>query len=223
VDEKFIPPHPQGVRIRNIDVQKGSATFFAQYKGKIVGVFSGLLDTSDLHLPSDKVFEPELSAMRQNGSLLCELSNQAILPQYRSSSIATDLMRCVFGFMVMNQVTTAIASVSPYTKGFYETMGFEQVGTVRNYAADGSDPVILMVLNEVQNRWTAERTSQNDKLTFWHQFYYERNPYWHYLSKWQSEVEQNFDEDTYQIFAFDNQMDDPYLQEFLEAQQARAV
>ena len=144
VDTGYIHPESGNIRLRIFEACPETATFVAKKDGAVVGVLSVVLDSPEFGLPSDVAFEPELDSLRKQGMRLCEATNQAIAAEYRRSAVLSELMRCATSYMLEMQCDWAIATVSPNHGGFYELMGFKQVGPERSYSRELHDPVIAL-------------------------------------------------------------------------------
>src|SRR5690606_24648419 len=120
----FIDRDPSGMRLRIYETTAETATFVAKVGGKVVAVLSVVEDSPDLGLPSDCVFKREFDAMRRSGKRLCEVTNQAVIEEYRKSAVPTELMRCAIAVSLTQGFHEAVASVSPSHNGFYELLGF---------------------------------------------------------------------------------------------------
>lgn len=177
LEQKFILPNTAEIRIRPWELTPETATFVSRTATDVVGVFSSIIDTDDLGLPSDKSFRLELDKLRAEDSVLCEMSNQAVAPKYRHTSVSTELMQCVFAEAWHNDVTDLLCAISPKQINFFTLMGFEQVGDIKSYSDVVFDPVALMRLCDIQNRWTYEDLNSGGFNTFWKRFFITENPY----------------------------------------------
>jgi hypothetical protein len=144
VDTGYIHPESGNIRLRIFEACPETATFVAKKDGTVVGVLSVVLDSPEFGLPSDVAFKPELNSLRKKGLRLCEATNQAIAAEYRRSAVLSELMRCATSYMLEMQCDQAIATVCPNHGGFYELMGFKQLGPERSYSQKLHDPVIAL-------------------------------------------------------------------------------
>jgi len=182
VSTGFIHAEPSGLRLRIFETSADTATFVAKVEGRVVGVLSVVADSSDLGLPSDSAFKPELDRLRSEGFRLCELTNQAIAPEYRKTAIATELMRCAFAHGIKAGFHQSIAAVSPSHDGFYELMGFRRFGSERSYSEKIYDPVIAVAMDLANFRRPYCGTTPAE--AFVREFGVEGNPYLGLIGEW---------------------------------------
>jgi ribosomal protein S18 acetylase RimI-like enzyme len=140
----YIHPEAGGIRLRIFEACPETATFIAKKEGEVVGVLSVVLDSHELGLPSDAAFKVELDSLRKTGARLCEVTNQAVAKEYRRSALLTELMRCAIAYMLNAGCDRAIATVSPNHSGFYQFVGFDQLGAERSYSKKLHDPVVAL-------------------------------------------------------------------------------
>lgn len=178
----FILPEPSGIRLRIFETSADTATFVAKVDDRVVGVLSVVSDSCDLGLPSDSAFKPELDALRARGLRLCELTNQAVAPEYRKSAVATELMRCAVAHGVKAGFHQCVAAVSPSHDGFYELMGFRCVGSLRSYSDKLYDPVVAMAMDLSGFRRPFCGTTPTER--FLREFAVEENQYMGRVGEW---------------------------------------
>lgn len=147
VDAGYVHAHPSGMRIRIFEALPEMATFIALANHSVVGSLSLIGDSSDLGVPADVVFRAELNGMRAAGASVCEVTNQAVVADYRKSAVPTELMRCVTAHALLKGFDEIIVVVSPNHASLYRLMGFRQVGTVRSYSHTILDPVVALSMN----------------------------------------------------------------------------
>ncbi|MBC8010854.1 MAG: GNAT family N-acetyltransferase [Burkholderiales bacterium] len=143
----YIKPEKGGIRLRIFEATADTATFVAKKDGVVVGVLSVVPDTAELGLPSDTAFKEELDSLRATGARLCEITNQAVTKEFRSSSVLTELMRCAIAYMIQAGYDRALATVSPNHKNFYNLVGFQSLGSLRSYSDKLHDPVVAIFLS----------------------------------------------------------------------------
>lgn len=188
----FIASDPSGMRVRIFETSAETATFVAKVEGKVVAVLSVVEDSPDLGLPSDCVFKPELDAMRRAGRRLCEVTNQAVAEEYRKSGVPTELMRCAIAVSLTEGYDEAIAAVSPSHNGFYDLMGFRQVGSQRSYSTTIDDPVIAVSMNIDQYREPEAEAETSATGRFMRQFLTEGNVFLSRVTDWALEARKQF-------------------------------
>lgn len=186
----YLHPEPSGMRLRIYETTSETATFVAKKDGRVVGVLSVVGDSSDLGLPSDTAFKVELNQLRGRGSRLCEVTNQAVDEGYRKSAIPTELMRCAIAHAVKAGYHTGIVSVSPSHQGFYDLMGFRQLGSERSYSEKIHDPVVALSMDI--NQWRQPATSTSAAEQFMHHFAAVANPFLAQVSDWAKQAVRHF-------------------------------
>lgn len=186
----FIAPDPSGMRVRIYETTAETATFVAKVDGKVVGVLSVVEDSPDLGLPSDCVFKTELDALRRKGRRLCEVTNQVVAEDYRKSAVSTELMRCAIAVSLTQGHHEAIASVSPSHNGFYELLGFRQIGSQRSYSQTIEDPVIAVSMDIDQYRQPTCGLTATAQ--FMRQFLLDGNQFLSWVAGWAQEARRRF-------------------------------
>jgi len=186
----FIAPEPAGIRLRIFETSSETATFVAKKDGEIVGVLSVVGDSADLGLPSDSAFNPELDGLRLAGKKLCELTNQAVTDEYRSSAVPTELMRCAIAHAVMAGYHATVATVSPSHNGFYDLIGFKLFGQERSYSAKLHDPVIAMSI--CLDAFRRPASESVEICEFIHNFAVDTNPYLGRVADWSRKAKAAF-------------------------------
>jgi ribosomal protein S18 acetylase RimI-like enzyme len=186
----YIRPEPSGLRLRIFETTSETATFVAKVDGRVVGVLSVVGDSADFGLPSDSAFKSELDVLRATGARLCELTNQAVADEFRQSAVPTELMRCAVAHSMKAGYAEGIATVSPSHNGFYELMGFRQLGAERSYSQKLHDPVVALSMNLDQYRQPATNLGAAEQ--FVHNFAAEGNPFQARVLGWAREARRHF-------------------------------
>src|ERR1035437_4269794 len=182
LDNGYLRPEPSGLRLRIFETTSETATFIAEKDGEVVGVLSVVGDSPDLGLPSDAAFKPELAALRATGLRLCELTNQAVAEAYRKSAVPTELMRCAVAHGMQAGYHEGIATVSPSHHGFYDLMGFRQLGSERSYSHKLHDPVIALRMDI--NHYRQPPKGLEERARFIHHFATESNQFLPQVADW---------------------------------------
>ncbi|MEO7413369.1 MAG: hypothetical protein ABIZ81_08420 [Opitutaceae bacterium] len=186
----YLNPEPGGMRLRIYETTSETATFVAKKEGRVVGVLSVVGDSPDLGLPSDAAFRPELDKLRESGSKLCEVTNQAVAEGFRKSAVPTELMRCAIAHGVKAGYHVAIVSVSPSHHGFYDLMGFRRLGTERSYSEKLHDPVVALSMDI--NQWRRAPVGQTPAEQFMHHFAAVANPFLSQVADWAKQAVRHF-------------------------------
>ena len=186
----FIEKEISGMRMRIFEMTPDIATFVAKVDGRVVGVLSVLEDTPELGLPSDSAFKEELDGLRAAGNRLCEITNQAVAPEYRKSAVPTELMRCAVAHLTVAGFDRAIASVSPSHGSFYDLAGFREVGSKRTYSQKLHDPVIALGMDIGQFRVFPIGLNETER--FMHHFLGPGNHFRSHIKRWAKEARRHF-------------------------------
>jgi ribosomal protein S18 acetylase RimI-like enzyme len=190
VTRRFISPDPSHMRVRIYETTPETATFVAKIDGRVVAVLSVVEDSPELGLPSDGAFKEELDALRHAGRRLCEITNQAVAVEYRKSAVPTELMRCAIAVSLTQGFHEAIASVSPGHNGFYDLLGFRQIGTARNYSDEVEDRVVALSMDIDQYRsWTP---ALDTAAQFIREFLTDGNHFLSLVTDWAEEARRHF-------------------------------
>ena len=186
----FIRPEPSGMRLRMFETSSDTATFVAKADGQVVAVLSVVLDSPDLGLPSDSAFRPELNQLRAGGARLAEVTNQAVAEPYRKTAVPTELMRCAIALLLKAGYTEAVAAVSPSHLGFYDLLGFRQVGSERSYSDKVHDPVVAVSMDINQYRY--RRGGLDATQHFIHEFLTSGNQFMDRVVDWAVDARRHF-------------------------------
>jgi ribosomal protein S18 acetylase RimI-like enzyme len=178
VEQGYITPQPGGVRNRSVDLLPSTVTFIAKLNGKIIGVISIAIDDLFIGLPSDGEFKAELDLLRAKGGVVCEVTNQAVAPDFRRTAVTTELMRYCVTYALYVKCTDLIATVSPKHATFYKFLGFEGVGNTRSYSVVYLDPVTVLDL-ELTATGKVMHVGQdpNDPVERFLDYYFFNNPH----------------------------------------------
>jgi hypothetical protein len=142
VEEGLVEANPRRLRIRPYELVPDTATFIAKSAGRVIGVMSVVPDSSDLGLPSDRVFGAELGRLRQAGRKVVEITNLAVAPDFRRTSVFLELSRAVTAHVVEHGFDDGFVAVSPkHVLYFEQILRFEPWGSLRSYRTDAHDPV----------------------------------------------------------------------------------
>lgn len=183
VEAGYIRPDTSGIRLRMFEASPDEATFVAKVGERIVGVVSVASDSTGLGLPSDSCFKKELDELRSTGAFLSEMTNQAIVPDFRKSGVATELMRCAAAHVISGRFDETIAVISPNHCPFYKILGFREVGTPRSYSATVYDPVVALSTELGQYRRAVSDT-EDEAYRFVHEFMAGGNPFMLQVEEW---------------------------------------
>jgi len=142
VEQSYIVPQPGGLRVRVFEALPEMATFVALQDDQVIGVMSLVPDTPDLGLPSDKAFRPELNSLRRQNRWVGEVTNLAVAPGSRNTTVFLELSRCIYAHAANIGLDDLFISISPGHSAFFEDiLRFEPYGEARDYG----DSVVDMV------------------------------------------------------------------------------
>lgn len=184
VQQGYITACESGLRVRVFEALPETATFVAKAEGQVVGVTSGIIDSPDLGLPSDKAFKAEIDTLRAQGRKVCEGTNWLVAQSHRHSAVMSELMRCLFAHAVAEKCTDFIGAVSPGHAKFYSLLGFEQVGEQKSYSAEINDPVVLVRI-DLTTRFKDIDHNSNQVDRFLKSYYIDENPYHRFVGGWE--------------------------------------
>jgi ribosomal protein S18 acetylase RimI-like enzyme len=186
----YIHASPSGMRLRIFEASSDTATFVAKVRGHVVGVISVVGDSPDLGLPSDTAFKAELDRLRATGVKLCEVTNQVVAGSYRKSAVTTELMRAAVAHSLACGYRMGVATVSPSHNGFYDLLGFAQLGSERSYSSKLHDPVVALTV-DFQNYRTLP-AALGTASRFVHAFLGLKNPYRRRVAAWDRAARRRF-------------------------------
>jgi hypothetical protein len=193
VEQGFIRPYANGMRIRPFELSKHIATFIACAEGDNVhGVLSLVQDTKTLGLPSDGAFYSEIEQLRKQNRRIAEVTNQAIVQNNRSTCMTTQLMQTIVAQAMHKKNTDIIIAITPSELPFYkELLTFDCISNIKSYSKQINDPVILMRVNieqipEVNNL-------ANEGQIFALNYLIADNPYISKVGSWEEEAKFVFD------------------------------
>jgi len=198
VDQGYIHPRPDGLRLRAFEALPDTATFVARSEGRVVGVTSVVMDSAEFGLPSDNAFSQEVEALRSQGRKVCEGTNWVLAEAYRNSPVLTELMRCSFAQARSAGFDDFIGVVSPGHARFFCLLGFEQLGPLRSYSREIDDPVVLMRLDlkRVDERIVDVENGESDEdEAVLKRYYIDTNPYHAYVNEWAREARELFSDE----------------------------
>lgn len=142
VHQNYIQPQPGGMRVREFEALPEMATFVAKVDGKVIAVMSVVPDSTDMGLPSDKVFSDELNKLRESGRRVGEITNLAVAEEYRNTAVFFELSRCIYAYGTNIGLDDFFISISPGHGMFFEAiLAFEAWGDRRCYDQTTADIV----------------------------------------------------------------------------------
>ena len=142
VEQGFMAPSVSGLRVRAFEALPEMATFVAKIDGQVAAVMSALPDSPDMGLPADSAFGEELDVLRTAGRSICEITNDAVLPDHRNGLLFLELTRACFAHVVAVGCTDMFACITPKHATFFG--GFLQFmpwGSRRSYSREIEDLV----------------------------------------------------------------------------------
>ena len=192
VEQAFIISNSSGLRVRPWETFPQNGLFICRTADNVVGVTATVMDNEDILLPSDSAFHDELNHIRDEGCAICEISSQAISMTYRNTPVVTELMRAVYSHAWRSDATDLVCAVSPKQRNFFALMGFKQVGEIKSYSDVVFDPVALLRLENIPERYNDDQPGHPDIKAFWNRFFFTENPYISVFPLWQRMVDVMF-------------------------------
>lgn len=189
VEQGYILPHHTGLRIRVFEALPHTATFVAKAQGEIIGTMSLVLEAPGLGLPSEKLFRDEILELRANRHRgpLCEVSNLAVKPEFRRTSLFYELIRPIFAQAFLWRCSYGFISICPkHAKFFQDVIQFDPWGDCRTYCEETQDVVVGMCMDlaTIERRFRA-----TDELlgadAFLHRDFFADNPFIDKCREWE--------------------------------------
>jgi hypothetical protein len=188
VDQGYIRPDPSGLRLRPFEALPNTATYVAERDGHIVAITTGVVDSELLGLPADGPFKTEIDRLRRQGRQVGEGTNWLALPDARNCGIFAELIRTSVAYGIMIGCDDVIGAVSPGHAGFYESIGWEIIGSERSYSRDHNDPVVLVRMDlDFETNFPDADTREFLKSWWWGD-----NPYREEIPEWTRQAEAAF-------------------------------
>ncbi len=180
VDQGFIEPHPSGLRLRPHEALLDTATFIAVAEGDVVGVTTAVYDTEIFGLPSDGAFQAEIDELRSQGRHVGEGTNWLLRPEFRRTGVLGELVRVGTAHAFLMGCTDILGAVNASHAGFYESIGYEVIGSERSYSKEHYDPVILVRLDLLN----LEQHFAGPDYDFLMSYWVNDNPYRQVIGEW---------------------------------------
>jgi hypothetical protein len=186
VEQGYIHKAPTGIRVRAFEALPQMVTFLAQIAGKTVAVMSIVQDSAALGLPSDKAFAKEIGVLRAQGRRVCEITNLAVLSEYRRSNAFPELTRATYAQARAWHCDDEFIAISPGHATFFEdVLQFEHCGDLRTYSAEKMDLVEgkRVDLRMIGRNLAEADASLAENAFLWH-YYFDGNPYHVLVNRW---------------------------------------
>lgn len=191
VRQGFIPPSSSRLRMRPYDTTCDTTYFIAVYKDDVVGSSGIVIDSDDLGVPSDNLYGDVLDGLREKESTtIFEATSQALEPAFRNTGVLFELQRCLFIQSIDMGCTDLVATCSLSQKSYYELIGFEQIGPVRNYRVGTKDSVVLMRLRTQEMHEVL--FSRPETGSFLERLSVTENPYREKLWQWRQQAKNTY-------------------------------
>ena len=187
VEQGYLSPHHSGLRVRVFETLPETATFVAKVGERIVGATSLVPDTPEFGLPLERAFPDEVDSLRCRRRRLSEGTNWVIDPEYRHTSILTELMRCCWAHAHAMGWHDNLAAISPSHSPFYKLLGFEtEVDTPRSYSQEKNDPVVMerLPFDKLLDRFAQTQEGVEDDIALLKRYYLDDSPYHSHILSW---------------------------------------
>jgi hypothetical protein len=135
VSRGIMAPHPAGVRVTPHFLCSTTRTFIAKRGEVVVGALSLSMDRSPLPVPMDKIYRPQVDALRARKRKIGEIGGLCIAKGSRRLGISFLLNKIVLRSAgEIYGLDDVVIAVHPDAEEFYRaTMHFETVGPVCEY------------------------------------------------------------------------------------------
>jgi GNAT superfamily N-acetyltransferase len=153
VDSGFMQPDPSGMRVTIYHALPTTTTLCAKWDGEVVGTIS-LIRESAFGFPLQKIFD--LSAVRQKGGNLAEVSALAVHPRFRKTggAILFPLMKFMYEYATVYFDTRhLLIAVNPNRIEMYESLLFFErltANVVESYDFANGAPAVGAALDLLQ-------------------------------------------------------------------------
>jgi hypothetical protein len=204
VEQGYIRPDPSGMRLRPFEGLPNTATYVAERDGDMVAITTGVVDSELLGLPSDGPFKVEIDRLRRQGRRVGEGTNWLALPDARNGGTFAELIRASVAYGILIGCDDVIGAVSPGHAGFYESLGWQVIGSERSYSRDHNDPVVLVRMDLDFEKNFPDADTREFLVSWW----WGDNPYRDEIPEWTRQAEEAFrDPDLlYQLFVKEGQL-----------------
>jgi len=225
VEKGYIVRRDRGLRVRVFEALPDMATFVACIDGDVAAVTSVVTDSEELGLPSDHVFSAEIAALRDEAPPLCEITNLAVAPAYRSTPVFMQLTQACFAHALRAGCGNLFIAISPgHTRFFHDVLQFEPFGTRRSYSTEVDDPVegMRLRLTDSEARARAFDALMGSE-AFLHAYYFGDNEYHQRVDAWNRQAAALFGnpEQVQELFLFCSELLFDCSDEELEALEHR--
>jgi hypothetical protein len=151
LEKEYAQPRPSRMWLSIFDALPETTTLLIERTdtGAAVGALTVAVD-SPMGLPADKLYGPELDALRASGRRLAEIVSLGVADDLAGGmQVLVKLFN--FGYFVargLQGVTDFVVTVNPRHVNFYQRlMLFEAAGPEREYAKVGGAPAVLLRLD----------------------------------------------------------------------------
>jgi N-acyl amino acid synthase FeeM len=149
LEKEYAAPHPSRMWLSLFDALPETTTLVVEHGEEVIGALTVVFD-SPLGLPADKLYKPELDAMRRAGRKPAEIVSLGVAPgAEQGTEILVQLFNAVYLLArKLRGTTDFINTVNPRHSGFYRrTMLFKKAGPARDYDKVGGAPAVLLRLD----------------------------------------------------------------------------
>jgi hypothetical protein len=151
LEKEYAKPHPSKMWLSIFDALPETTTLLVERtdSGVAVGALTVVFD-SPLSLPADRLYQPELDALRASGRRIAEVVSLGIAEEAQAGSLV--LVKLFnFAYFIARGIrssTDFVITVNPRHVRFYERlMLFAEAGPERGYDKVGGAPAVLLRLD----------------------------------------------------------------------------
>lgn len=149
LDKGYIKPNLQEWLIQPYDADPQTVILIVQDKNKNIAGSVTLVFNESSRLPAEKIYDPEINALKAKGEKLVELSRLIISPNYRNSK---EILLLLFNYLAIyvfhvKKYTSLIVEVSPRHKDYYKVLlNFDEIGCEKACPNVENAPAVLLQL-----------------------------------------------------------------------------
>lgn len=149
LEKGYIKENTTKMLVQNYDSNPETVILIVQDKDKNIAGTLTLVFNGTTKLPAEKIYNQEISALKNKGEKMVEISRLVINDQYRSSKEVLLLLMnylAIYSYHVKNY-TSLIIQVNPRHKTYYKTLlNFDEIGTEKACPSVQNAPAILLYL-----------------------------------------------------------------------------
>lgn len=157
LEKGFVKSNSQEWLIQPYDADPQTVILIVQDKNKNIAGSVTLVFNESSRLPAEKIYGPEINALKAKGEKLVELSRLIISPKFRNSK---EILLLLFNYLAIyvfhvKKYTSLVVEVNPRHKEYYKSLlNFDEIGGEKACPLVENAPAVLLQLP--LNRFHAE-------------------------------------------------------------------